>query len=1212
MRTYNQTKRDHLQKRVLAFFMMLVLCVTMLPAGLAVAATEEPVMQTVTPYAVGKTIYTEFKSGNSNHSGDGSYANPYNLFEDAYAAASDGDVIEILTNGAFLNAEAAEPFVIQKSITINGNGHEFSNRKGGLVLDADVTFTNVRLGFANRLHDAIFANGHKLTLVNVSCESGSRYVDIFGGTLYMDGQQSGANPGNHAQITITGGGKNLGNIYAGAMNGAYDGSTDIVMEHVEETQNGEVYASGAKEPYVNLDSWFDIKEPDAPTAGADYTVSGNVTITLTDCDTRNVYGVSDDLASRTALTINTAGKYMGIPSVSNIGSLNVKGGGTFAPAVLDACRVSLSEASAIDLSRITNPVVTSIACEDSENNKLILDKKQTLEVTDTITGTLAFETLNGRNNKSGMAEYDHTYLQLRNKTLGTVSFKPSDGQSDMTLEQEDIGTGENWKTSKAKGYEPVAVNGLTVQNPVLSLTVSEVSTGTGYGGKEVEPFLVLIDWSEGTSDENQALYNVPIEYKVEFNGNTYYNDESDSIPDLHLTFTATTDERNIHSITPSIYMDGGPDKPIPPAEGIYYITIRPFSAGEQIEQKVTLIVNKDIDTSDPSITSQETKTAVSANAGSVCMQDQIELTVQTSYTDPALGQAVPDAAVSLYINQKKYDASDLKTANGAATLQIPVTEDNGFHVGDNSVLVLYAGAADGSYLALPSQANLTVHVNALTVALQYDRINQTAVYTGGERSCTIPTVNVVRTGTDSVIEANVQPVVFYQQNGTEVAPVLPGSYEVWFEVAGNGYDTLKEAAGTFTITAATPGVDLSADQGKDGSVQLNAIVKRTGSGAVPVGYVSFYQDGRQIGQRQQLRYGEASLKVDGLDQGNTYHFYAVYEPEYAGGVAYYEPVNSTEIAVTITAAAEPEQPGNGGDNKPDNGNTPGGDSKPDNGNTPGGDSSSGGTTGGGSTGGGTIIGGGSSTGSGTATGGGSSTDSGNTADSGNSTKDDMAAGDENTSDNDNADTKVPTINATTTNNKDTVKAKVTSDLIDQVVASNDGKHTDVKVEVVDKKGDVSYTLTVNTADVKKGKQLYLCEKDQKTGAYVIISDKSYTVSKAGNVNVSAAPGRDYVLLNRSDMNQVTAEVLKTVALKDNKLVIDTGKKSKVSLSKTLNMDNVKSISYKSSDRSVVTVDKKGTVHGKSKGTATVQVTVTLNNGKVKVLKLKVHAKVRRQ
>jgi len=49
-----------------------------------------------------------------------------------------------------------------------------------------------------------------------------------------------------------------------------------------------------------------------------------------------------------------------------------------------------------------------------------------------------------------------------------------------------------------------------------------------------------------------------------------------------------------------------------------------------------------------------------------------------------------------------------------------------------------------------------------------------------------------------------------------------------------------------------------------------------------------------------------------------------------------------------------------------------------------------------------------------------------------------------------------------------------------------------------------------------------------------------------------------------------------------------------------NMDNVKSISYQSSNKKVASVSKKGTIKTNRKGTATVRVTVSLNNGKKKV------------
>lgn len=61
----------------------------------------------------------------------------------------------------------------------------------GFILNTDVTFKNITLRFSNRLHDAIFANGHKLVLEDVTCDSGFRYVDIFGGSLYENGKNMG-------------------------------------------------------------------------------------------------------------------------------------------------------------------------------------------------------------------------------------------------------------------------------------------------------------------------------------------------------------------------------------------------------------------------------------------------------------------------------------------------------------------------------------------------------------------------------------------------------------------------------------------------------------------------------------------------------------------------------------------------------------------------------------------------------------------------------------------------------------------------------------------------------------------------------------------------------------------------------------------------------------------------------------------------------------
>ena len=1176
MKKNNQMKPDNVAKRLWAFFIVLTMCITVQPV---VPVKAQEAVQTAA-----RTIYTEFKDGNSTHSGDGSYGNPYNLFEDAYAAAGNGDEISILGSGAFLNAEAAEPFIFDKSVTVNGNGNTFSNRKGGFILNTDVTFKNITLRFSNRLHDAIFANGHKLVLENVTCDSGFRYVDIFGGSLYENGKNMGNHPGSEAQILITGGGTNLGNIYAGSMNGTYDGKTQIVLAHVSGTQNGEIYASGAIEPYVNQDDWFSTQEPDPPAADGQYTVSGDVEISLTGSDTKQVYGVSENHAGKTFLTIDTDQSYTGIPGISKVGNLTVKGGGTFAPAALDSCTVRLEGASAIDLSQMETPQVHSIVSADSAGNRLILGKEQKLKVTDTITGALTFETLNGRNGKSGIAEYGHTYLELGRAADTEVSFTPTDGQAGMTLERTSSGDGEIWKTSELSGDGPVAVKNMTIKNPVITTTVSEISKVGEYENKNPKPYLAEVAWLEQTDGYDRDLGVVPMEYEVTFNGTAYFSktvteDENSfiCIPELNLMFMTGVSYEEItdDTITPMCYRTAESSTV---KEGTYYITIRPFSADEQIEQNVILIVNKDPDTSGSTVTSKETTTTINGLPSAVSMQDELNLTVQTVYTDSSLqGQNVPSAGFSVYINQTPYEVSGITLQNGVAAIKIPVSEANGFHMGENAITVSYAGEAHENYRVLPSQANETVTVNPIAVKMQYDTIQQTAAYTGLKQSCFVSTINVVRKDNGKTVDSQVKPEVFYRQDGKNVVPVQPGSYEVWFKVTGNQYDVIEEKVGTFTITAAKPSIRLTAETENGNSVHLYAKVDGVRNGSIPLGSISFYQDGTIIKAQEKLVYGEADTVVSGLKRGGSYQFKAVYEPDDKDGQTYYETVTSEAATVTIK-----EDSSTGG-----SGTTGGGSSS-------GGGGATGGSSGGGNTSGGNTAG-------------------GETPSNGNKTdvetpSDGNTAGTQTPSDGNAAGQNTPTVTVTGTRKNKAIKTTVTADLINQILEENDGKHTDVTIQVTDPAGNVSYTLTVNTADIQTGNKLYVCAKDQKTGAYVLVNDKSYTVTKAGNVNFSADSNKNYVLMDQKDMDQVTTKILKTVTLKNKTVQVKKGKQKKVSLAATLNMDNVKSISYQSNNKKIASVNKKGTIKSNKKGTASIRVTVTLNNGKTKVLKLKVKVK----
>ena len=429
----------------------------------------------------------------------------------------------------------------------------------------------------------------------------------------------------------------------------------------------------------------------------------------------------------------------------------------------------------------------------------------------------------------------------------------------------------------------------------------------------------------------------------------------------------------------------------------------------------------------------------------------------------------------------------------------------------------------------------------------------------------------------------------------------PGSYEVWFKVTGNQYDVIAEKVGTFTITAAKPSIRLTAETENGNSVHLYAKVDGVRNGSIPLGSISFYQDGTIIKAQEKLVYGEADTVVSGLKRGGSYQFKAVYEPDDKDGQTYYETVTSEAATVTIK-----EDSSTGGGSSSGGSGTTGGGSSSGGGGTTGGGSSSGGggTTGGGSSSGGSSGGGNTSGGN---TAGGETPSNGNKTDA-ETPSNGNTAGTQTPSDGNTAGQNTPTVTVTGTRKNKAIKTTVTADLINQILEENDGKHTDVTIQVTDPAGNVSYTLTVNTADIQTGNKLYVCAKDQKTGAYVLVNDKSYTVTKAGNVNFSADSNKDYVLMDQKDMDQVTTKILKTVTLKNKTVQVKKGKQKKVSLAATLNMDNVKSISYQSNNKKIASVNKKGTIKSNKKGTASIRVTVTLNNGKTKVLKLKVKVK----
>lgn len=195
------------------------------------------------------------------------------------------------------------------------------------------------------------------------------------------------------------------------------------------------------------------------------------------------------------------------------------------------------------------------------------------------------------------------------------------------------------------------------------------------------------------------------------------------------------------------------------------------------------------------------------------------------------------------------------------------------------------------------------------------------------------------------------------------------------------------------------------------------------------------------------------------------------------------------------------------------------------------------------------------------------------------------------------------LDKTVKNASETKKTTISSDVVAKLVKEAGTSDISITQTTKNASGKVMNSVSVNAKDLQAGKKLTLVKVDKKTGEKVLISSRTYKVSKDGTVTADTKDAGDYVLLNEKDAKALSSKILKSVALKDIKKTVANGKKAKVTFDKNLNMENVKKITYTSSKKSVVTVNKNGTIVAKKAGKAVVKVKVTLKNGKTKTVKM---------
>lgn len=188
------------------------------------------------------------------------------------------------------------------------------------------------------------------------------------------------------------------------------------------------------------------------------------------------------------------------------------------------------------------------------------------------------------------------------------------------------------------------------------------------------------------------------------------------------------------------------------------------------------------------------------------------------------------------------------------------------------------------------------------------------------------------------------------------------------------------------------------------------------------------------------------------------------------------------------------------------------------------------------------------------------------------------------------------------------KAAISAETAKELAKAAGTDRIAITASVTDKNGNEKYTVTVDSKNLTANKKLHVVAVDPKTGEYKLVNAKTYKVGKDGTLNVKLADGADYQMLTAAELKAVEKSILKTVEVKKSSVTVKNGKKTQIQLSSALDMDNVKSITYKTSKKSVATVSKSGKITTNKKGTVTIKAIVTLKNGKKKTVSMTLKVK----
>ena len=176
----------------------------------------------------------------------------------------------------------------------------------------------------------------------------------------------------------------------------------------------------------------------------------------------------------------------------------------------------------------------------------------------------------------------------------------------------------------------------------------------------------------------------------------------------------------------------------------------------------------------------------------------------------------------------------------------------------------------------------------------------------------------------------------------------------------------------------------------------------------------------------------------------------------------------------------------------------------------------------------------------------------------------------------------------------------------ELVGSNT-KNVIVTINGVDNDGYPVVTIETHLSNLKEGKTLGMLKPSHNTT--VLVPAKVSKIGAGGAVTFSKmSPYKLYKAVSKTTYDKRMKAISKSAKLKKTSATVKKGKTTKVQMNKSFLKENVKKITYSTSNKKVATVSKAGTVKGKKAGTVKVKAKLYFQNGKTKTLTMKVKVK----